>query len=259
VARLTAAYGDLAKGRAAAARQAIAAARSGWSVPAWLDQRLSVAESHAYAATGDIASALAAAERAGSDTSPEAAVALAHAWAAAGDGENARRILAPALAAGSGISDRVRLQAGLVESRLSYASGDRARGRRSLASALQLGEREQLRLPFALGRGWIEPVLRSEPELALAHRSLLTSTSCLIQVPRQGGPDQAPILMVETLTEREVEVLRHMSRLFSTAEAASELHISVNTLKSHLKSIYRKLAATRRGEAVRRARQLELI
>jgi LuxR family transcriptional regulator, maltose regulon positive regulatory protein len=259
VARLTAAYGDLAKGRAAAARQAIAAARSGWSVPAWLDQRLSVAESHAYAATGDIASALAAAERAGSDTSPEAAVALAHAWAAAGDGENARRILAPALAAGSGISDRVRLQAGLVESRLSYASGDRARGRRSLASALQLGEREQFRLPFALGRGWIEPVLRNEPELALAHRSLLTSTSCLIQVPRQGGPDQAPVLMVETLTEREVEVLRHMSRLFSTAEAASELHISVNTLKSHLKSIYRKLAATRRGEAVRRARQLELI
>ena len=65
--------------------------------------------------------------------------------------------------------------------------------------------------------------------------------------------------MVETLTEREVEVLRHVSLLLSTAEVASELHISVNTLKSHLKNIYRKLAATRRGEAVRRARQLELI
>jgi LuxR family maltose regulon positive regulatory protein len=37
------------------------------------------------------------------------------------------------------------------------------------------------------------------------------------------------------------------------------MHLSVNTIKSHLKSIYRKLAATCRGEAVRRARQLDLI
>jgi LuxR family maltose regulon positive regulatory protein len=37
------------------------------------------------------------------------------------------------------------------------------------------------------------------------------------------------------------------------------MYISVNTVKSHLKSIYRKLAAAHRSEAVRRARQLELI
>ena len=37
------------------------------------------------------------------------------------------------------------------------------------------------------------------------------------------------------------------------------MHISVNTVKTHLKHIYRKLATTRRSEAVRRARQLELI
>jgi LuxR family maltose regulon positive regulatory protein len=37
------------------------------------------------------------------------------------------------------------------------------------------------------------------------------------------------------------------------------MYISVNTVKTHLKSIYRKLEATHRGEAVRRARQLELI
>ena len=65
--------------------------------------------------------------------------------------------------------------------------------------------------------------------------------------------------MVEPLTEREREVLRHVSGLLSTAEVASEMYISVNTVKTHLKHIYRKLAATRRGEAVRRARQLELI
>jgi len=54
-------------------------------------------------------------------------------------------------------------------------------------------------------------------------------------------------------------VLSLLSGMLSTAEVASELYISVNTVKTHLKSIYRKLAATHRGEAVRRARQLNLL
>ena len=54
-------------------------------------------------------------------------------------------------------------------------------------------------------------------------------------------------------------MLRHVSGLLSTAEVASEMHISANTVKTHLKNICRMLATTRRGEAVRRARQLELI
>ena len=62
-----------------------------------------------------------------------------------------------------------------------------------------------------------------------------------------------------TLREREREVLRHLSGLLSTAEVASEMYITVNTVKTHLTHIYRKLATTRRGEAVRRARQLKLI
>ena len=47
--------------------------------------------------------------------------------------------------------------------------------------------------------------------------------------------------------------------MLNTAEIASQMYISVNTVKAHLKSIYRKLAATHRSEAVRRARQLGLI
>jgi len=71
----------------------------------------------------------------------------------------------------------------------------------------------------------------------------------------------APVapLIVENLSDREREVLRYASEMLSTAEVATELYISVNTVKSHLRSIYRKLAATHRSEAVRRARQLELI
>ncbi len=50
-----------------------------------------------------------------------------------------------------------------------------------------------------------------------------------------------------------------MSEMLSTVEIAAQMYISVNTVKTHLKSIYRKLAANHRGEAVRRARQLGLL
>ena len=156
--------------------------------------------------------------------------------------------------------DRVRLQACLVDARLGYHSGDGARGRRSLGRALRLAEREQLRLPFVLERGWIEPVLRRDPELARTYRRLLPLPRSRDQLPAPPGPvNQAMVPVVEPLTEREREVLRHVSGMLNTAEIASEMYISINTVKAHLKSIYRKLAATHRGEAVRRARQLELI
>jgi LuxR family transcriptional regulator, maltose regulon positive regulatory protein len=202
---------------------------------------------------------LAAARRAGGDESLETAVTLGHAWAAAGDRAAARRALEPALAAGNRAPDLLRLQAWLADARISYDAGDRSRGRRSLAAALRLAEREQLALPFAVERGWIGPVLRREPELTAAYRRLLSPVLSDDLLPARDVPGQAPVPVIEPLTERERDVLRQFSAMLNTAEVAGELCISVNTVKTHLKSIYRKLAATHCGEAVRRARQLELI
>jgi LuxR family transcriptional regulator, maltose regulon positive regulatory protein len=260
VAHLIAALGSLAEGNSEAAAGIIATARSGWPVPAWLDQQLSLVESRACAAAGDIPAALTAAERARQDNPVEAAVALAHVWTTAEEDGNARRVLDPALAAHNEAPERVRLQAWLADAQLSYHSGDHAHGHRSLAAALRLAEREQLRLPFVLESGWIEPALRHDPELAGAHRSLLASVPRGEQLPAAPSvPEQAAVLVVEPLTEREREVLQHISRMLNTAEVASEMYISTNTVKTHLRSIYRKLAAAHRGEAVRRARELELI
>jgi LuxR family transcriptional regulator, maltose regulon positive regulatory protein len=256
---LVAAGCALAEGSAAAARQNVARARSGWSVPAWLGRKLILAESRAHVAAGDIRAALAAAGQAGGDDAAEAAVMLARAWAAAGDGARARQALEPVLAARGGVSELLRLQARLVNAHLSYDRGDPAGGRRSLAAALRLAEREQLRLPFILERGWIAPVLRHDPGLAAAHRRLLAPAPGTGQLPAGPGlPGQVPVL-VEPLTEREQEVLRRFSGMLNTAEVATEMYISVNTVKTHLKSIYRKLAVTHRSEAIRRARQLNLI
>ncbi|MBQ1013784.1 helix-turn-helix transcriptional regulator, partial [Micromonospora sp. M51] len=63
----------------------------------------------------------------------------------------------------------------------------------------------------------------------------------------------------EPLTERELTILRYLQSILSNVEIASELSLSVNTVKTHVRNIYRKLDATRRREAVRRARELRLI
>jgi LuxR family transcriptional regulator, maltose regulon positive regulatory protein len=259
VACLVAARDSLAEGHAQAAAQFVARARSGWAVPAWLEQMLSLAESRALATAGDSEAALAAAKRAGGG-SPEAAVTMAHARVAAGDSGNAQRALAPVLAAGAGVPERVRLQACLVDAQLSYRSGDRARGRRSLGRALRLAQREQLRLPFALERGWIGPVLERDPDLACAHQHLVAPAMPCARLPaRPAATDEAAVPAAEPLTERELQVLRAVSGMLTTAEIASELYISTHTVRAHVKNICRKLASARRGEAVRRARQLQLI
>ena len=61
------------------------------------------------------------------------------------------------------------------------------------------------------------------------------------------------------LTEREVEVLRLLATTLRGPEIARQLFVSVNTLRTHTKHIFTKLAVNNRQEAVRRARELGII
>jgi LuxR family maltose regulon positive regulatory protein len=63
----------------------------------------------------------------------------------------------------------------------------------------------------------------------------------------------------DRLSERELAVLSYLPTMLTTAEIAAELYVSVNTVKTHLKSIYRKLDVPRRRDAVHRARELHLL
>ena len=62
--------------------------------------------------------------------------------------------------------------------------------------------------------------------------------------------------LVEPLTERERDVLRFLSGRLTIHEIADELFVSMNTLKFHLKVIYRKLGVSSRAEAAEVARRL---
>jgi LuxR family maltose regulon positive regulatory protein len=63
----------------------------------------------------------------------------------------------------------------------------------------------------------------------------------------------------EPLTSRELIVLRDLPSLLSVEEVAEAHVVSVNTIKTHLKAIYRKLGVNSRREAVDRARELGLL
>jgi LuxR family maltose regulon positive regulatory protein len=65
--------------------------------------------------------------------------------------------------------------------------------------------------------------------------------------------------LVDPLSDREQVVLSYLPSWVSSSEIAAELYISLNTLKSHLRSIYRKLGASSRREAVVQARSRGLL
>lgn len=61
------------------------------------------------------------------------------------------------------------------------------------------------------------------------------------------------------LTKREYEVLQLMARGFSNQEIADQLFISLPTVKTHSSNLYTKLDVQRRTQAIRKAKELQLI
>lgn len=61
------------------------------------------------------------------------------------------------------------------------------------------------------------------------------------------------------LTERELEVLELLAQGLSNRQMADRLHVSANTVKTHLSRVYDKLDAPRRTAAVEKARSLRII
>jgi LuxR family transcriptional regulator, maltose regulon positive regulatory protein len=72
-------------------------------------------------------------------------------------------------------------------------------------------------------------------------------------------PEAVRAILIEPLTEKEHEVLVNLAELLPTDEIARRMYVSVNTVRTHVRAILRKLAASRRNEAIRRARELHII
>jgi LuxR family maltose regulon positive regulatory protein len=143
----------------------------------------------------------------------------------------------------------------LRESVTSYSRDDRDAAVSAMDNALGLVERNEYRRVLLDSGLPVRPVLLEYVKEARPFGP--TAWQSLHRLP--GDATETRQAIVETLTERELTVLRYLPTMMSNREIAAEMFFSVNTVKTHLKSIYRKLGVSRRRDAVSRARALSLL
>ncbi|MDZ4828477.1 MAG: helix-turn-helix transcriptional regulator [Actinomycetota bacterium] len=130
--------------------------------------------------------------------------------------------------------------------------GDESGAREWVQRSLDTAEPDDFRAPF-LGYGRdVAGLLERYAWQAGPHHGY--AVEILEEVRRSDPP-----VFVEPLTDREHAVLQYLPTMMSNVEIARELFVSVNTVKTHLKAVYRKLGVERRRDAVLRARQLEIL
>jgi LuxR family transcriptional regulator, maltose regulon positive regulatory protein len=82
----------------------------------------------------------------------------------------------------------------------------------------------------------------------------------LVQTERRLRPgSREPASAGQELTARELDVLRLMAGELSQRAIGEALYLSLNTIKTHTRLIYRKLGVGTRADAVARARELGLL
>ena len=133
------------------------------------------------------------------------------------------------------------------------AAGDNTGATASLREALARAERE----------GYVRSFLDAEPTVTDLLRPLGgTSDGHAAQILGSGRSPQlrhrSRAADPDELSDRELDVLRLLRSDLSGPDVARELHVSLNTLRTHTKHIYTKLGATNRREAVTRAAELGL-
>ena len=145
------------------------------------------------------------------------------------------------------------LLAGLAHRQL----GDQRAANQAAERALALAEPDRLVLPFAITGS--RELLEALPRHETAHAALLTDILDVLHGSSLTATDQSSPPQTEELSPGELRVLRYLPTNLSRPEIASELSVSVNTVNTHVRSIYAKLQARDRSSAVQRARELRLL
>lgn len=193
----------------------------------------------------------------------------------AGRMAEARLLLAENRASDSSALFRTAAETALSEGQLSAgvaatvcaAAACRAAGRLDeavtlLDQALELAHDENIRAPFLAEAEAVRPLLlRMGTEQGFRRREFCENLLTAIGVPPP-GPRRAISAHGEAanvLSRQERAVLRMLSGPLSYRQIAASLDISVNTLKTHVRNVHRKLGAENRVEAIARGRALGLI
>jgi LuxR family transcriptional regulator, maltose regulon positive regulatory protein len=236
-----------------------------WPVLAPLDDQLLAHEALLRAAVGERELGRALLERAERETATSVPVAnaLARLRLLEGDPDAARDVLTPHLGLGDGASDNgpvsVRAEAWLLDALALDALAEHEAAACSLERSLDLAEPAGLSRLIVEHGNLVRPLLHRHVRHGTAHPALVGEA--LETIEHRGTERWRPgaILLAEPLSEREQAILRYLPTMMSNHEIAGELFVSVNTVKTHLKAIYRKLNVSGRRQAVQRGRELGLM
>jgi LuxR family maltose regulon positive regulatory protein len=237
------------------------------SVTTWLDHLLVANQAALSLAQGAPEDAIAMIQSAGACEHLECARLLQQALSHSGQTATTPQRPSPASIARQPLA--VQVNTWLLQAERSIQEGDSTSGAVCLETALRLAAPERLRRPFLEVPDTLLPLL-GHSGLTASHRWLeATPSTAGEDVPVRGAgvqgqsggtggrPAGAPI--VNPLTKKEREVLGYLAELLTTDEIAKTMFVSVNTVRSHVRSILRKLSVARRNEAVRRAWELNLL
>lgn len=162
-----------------------------------------------------------------------------------------------------GLASRFNPYRALAAEAAVLAAAAYGRARRDTLAAERMAEAVALAEPIGLRR----PFLLPDPQIAIQWNRFrhLTGDSSVfaVDISAMVGTSVAettpPPIVLQALTERELSVLRYLPSLLKSAEIAADLFLSVNTVKTHQRSNYRKLGVATRREAVESARHWELL
>lgn len=152
----------------------------------------------------------------------------------------------------------------LVAAAAALAEGDRVAAERYLSAAVSTCRSTGMLYPFLLLPGEVLRALDTlGPGLPIGEDLFPADTGLYEAAPRSlhpasGGGDEvsgAPAECHEALSERELAVLTALVSGATNRQIAEAGHVSINTVKTQLRSAFRKLGVTSRAEAVRVARE----
>jgi LuxR family maltose regulon positive regulatory protein len=145
------------------------------------------------------------------------------------------------------------VEARILSGLVADAMGHGLRSADLLAEAVALAEHEGIRRPLlTMGGGRLDALITRRRLLSPANTAFIADVRGM---NRAGRRRRTSALRPGPLSERETEVLQYLPTMLTAGEIAGELNVSVNTVKAHMRSIYRKLGAARRREAVAHARE----
>ncbi|TDC52894.1 hypothetical protein E1212_07045 [Jiangella ureilytica] len=133
-----------------------------------------------------------------------------------------------------------------------------ARAHEALLRALELAAPRHLYREFVAASGRVRSLLIHGRGRFGAYDDFVRAL-VLAMGGEEAGSERTATVSGEALTARELELLRDLPSLLSLEEIADAHVLSVNTVKTHLKAIYRKFEVGSRRQAVDRARELGLL